>query len=133
MTARQLADCSRQAIAILELFDSAAWQIQNESGCADNFADAISQGQKLAVELLEPLVAALEVHEGMKEGKGMTYPAIAAGLVLAFAFGFLLGDRRGVKQANEVLDHNNRLLLRVIGDSVRAPVEGEDEQRPVLQ
>jgi hypothetical protein len=51
--------------------------------------------------------------------------------VAAFAFGFLLGDRRGVKQANEVLDHNNRVLLDAIGDSVREPVEGEDE-RPVL-
>ncbi|WP_442577597.1 hypothetical protein ACSBOB_18680 [Mesorhizobium sp. ASY16-5R] len=62
----------------------------------------------------------------------MTYLAIAAGIVLAFAFGFLLGDRRGVKQANEVLDHNNRVLLQAIGDSVREPVEGEDEQRSVL-
>lgn len=60
----------------------------------------------------------------------MTYLA-AAGIVLAFAFGFLLGDRRGVKQANEVLDHNNRVLLQAIGDSVKAPVDGE-EDRPVL-
>ncbi|WP_442582528.1 hypothetical protein ACSBOB_11525 [Mesorhizobium sp. ASY16-5R] len=33
----------------------------------------------------------------------MTYIALTT--VIAFAFGFLLGDRRGVKQANEVLDH----------------------------
>ncbi|MFD1987971.1 hypothetical protein ACFSOZ_36745 [Mesorhizobium newzealandense] len=25
--------------------------------------------------------------------------------------GFLIGDRRGVKQANAILDHNNRALL----------------------
>lgn len=63
----------------------------------------------------------------------MTYLAIAAAIVTAFAFGFLLGDRRGVKQANEVLDHNNRVLLEAIGDSVREPVDREDEgQRPVL-
>lgn len=62
----------------------------------------------------------------------MTYLVIAAAIVTAFAFGFLLGDRRGVKQANEVLDANNRVLLQAIGDSVKAPVEGEDEQRPIL-
>ncbi|MFI0844474.1 hypothetical protein [Mesorhizobium sp. IMUNJ 23232] len=62
----------------------------------------------------------------------MTYLAIAAGIGIAFAFGFLLGDRRGVKQANEVLDANNRVLLQAIGDSVRAPVDGEEEQRPML-
>ncbi|MEQ1954439.1 hypothetical protein [Mesorhizobium sp. CN2-181] len=61
----------------------------------------------------------------------MTYVLFAAGIVLAFAFGFLLGDRRGVKQANVILDENNRLLLKAMSDSVRAPVEGEDE-RPVL-
>jgi hypothetical protein len=37
-----------------------------------------------------------------------------------------------VKQANVILDENNRVLLQVIGDSVRAPVGGEEEQRPVL-
>ncbi|MEQ1955216.1 hypothetical protein [Mesorhizobium sp. CN2-181] len=62
----------------------------------------------------------------------MTYLAIAAGIVLAFAFGFLLGDRRGVQQANEGLDHNNRVLLQAISDSVRAPAEGEEERRTVL-
>ena len=56
----------------------------------------------------------------------MTYIALTA--VIAFAFGFLLG----VKQANEVLDHNNRVLLQAIGDSVKAPVDGEYEQRSVL-
>ena len=61
----------------------------------------------------------------------MTYLAIAVAIVIAFAFGFLLGDRRGVRQANEVLDHNNRVLLQAIGDSVKAPVDSEEEQ-PVL-
>ncbi|WP_442578208.1 hypothetical protein ACSBOB_22020 [Mesorhizobium sp. ASY16-5R] len=62
----------------------------------------------------------------------MTYLAFAACIALAFCFGFLLGDRRGVKQANVILDENNRLLLAAMHDAVRAPVEGEDEQRPVL-
>ncbi|MFI0847773.1 hypothetical protein [Mesorhizobium sp. IMUNJ 23232] len=61
----------------------------------------------------------------------MTYLAIAAGLALAFAFGFLLGDRRGVKQANIILDQNNKLLLAAMHDADRAPVDGEEE-RPVL-
>ncbi|MFI0849251.1 hypothetical protein [Mesorhizobium sp. IMUNJ 23232] len=59
----------------------------------------------------------------------MTYLAFAAGIVIAFAFGFVLGDRRGVRQANEVLDHNNRVLLQAIGGSVRAPVDDESVVR----
>jgi hypothetical protein len=34
----------------------------------------------------------------------MTYLVLAVGLALAFSFGFLLGDRRGVNQANVILD-----------------------------
>lgn len=60
----------------------------------------------------------------------MTYLALTA--AVAFAFGFLLGDRRGVRQANQILDENNRVLLQAIGDSVRAPVDGGEDQRPVL-
>ncbi|MEQ1952471.1 hypothetical protein [Mesorhizobium sp. CN2-181] len=61
----------------------------------------------------------------------MTYLAITAGIVIAFAFGFVLGDRRGVKQANIILDENNKLLLEAMHDAVKAPVDGEDA-RPVL-
>lgn len=69
MTAAQLADCSRQASAILRLCDCAAWAIQNESGDTETLADAIGQAQKLAIELLEPVQDALEVHEGLKGGE----------------------------------------------------------------
>lgn len=55
----------------------------------------------------------------------------------AFIIGYLLGDRRGVKQANEILDHNNGLLLKAMGDAAAdtAPnVEPDDgdEARPTL-
>ena len=56
---------------------------------------------------------------------------IALTAAVAFGFGYLLGERRAVKEANTILDANNRLLLQTIGDSVRAPVEDEG-QRPVM-
>ncbi|WP_442580745.1 hypothetical protein ACSBOB_01710 [Mesorhizobium sp. ASY16-5R] len=62
MTAAQLADCSRQASAIMILCESAAWEMQN-GGVVERIADAICQGQKLAAELLEPVQDALERHE----------------------------------------------------------------------
>ncbi|MEQ1953610.1 hypothetical protein [Mesorhizobium sp. CN2-181] len=62
----------------------------------------------------------------------MTYALFTAGIVIAFCFGFLLGDRRGVMQANIILDQNNKLLLEAMHDAVRAPVDGEDEQWATL-
>lgn len=55
----------------------------------------------------------------------------------AFIIGYLLGDRRGVKQANEILDHNNGLLLKAMGDAAAdiAPniePDESDEIRPTL-
>ncbi len=51
----------------------------------------------------------------------------------AFVIGYLLGDRRGVREANEVLAHNNRVLLEAMSESVKGHVEGEDEApRPAL-
>lgn len=45
---------------------------------------------------------------------------------------YLLGDRRSVKQADEVLDHDNSVPLQAIGVSAGMRVDGEDEQRPML-
>ena len=47
---------------------------------------------------------------------------------IAIVIGFLLGDRRGLKQANEVLEHNNRVLLQAIGDE--QPVCPDDDAEP---
>jgi hypothetical protein len=44
----------------------------------------------------------------------------------------LPGDRRVVKQANQILDENNRVLLQAIGGSMKAPIDGDEEQRPLL-
>ncbi|TPL01369.1 hypothetical protein FJ938_20840 [Mesorhizobium sp. B2-4-14] len=38
----------------------------------------------------------------------------AVALIGAFALGFVIGDRRGVKQANAILDANNRALLEAM-------------------
>lgn len=53
---------------------------------------------------------------------------------IAFAFGFVLGDRRGVKQANEILDANMRELFKAIGDDKPGLVEGEEVEphRPTI-
>lgn len=37
-------------------------------------------------------------------------------ILAAFVIGFLLGDRRGVKQCNAILDSNMKVLLKAIGD-----------------
>lgn len=49
---------------------------------------------------------------------------------MAFAFGFVLGDRRGVKQANEILDANMRELFKAIGEDKPVAVEGEEVEPP---
>ncbi len=49
---------------------------------------------------------------------------------IAFAFGFVLGDRRGVKLANQILDANMRELFKAIGDERPMPVESEDAEPP---
>lgn len=52
---------------------------------------------------------------------------------MIFAFGFVLGDRRGAKQANEILDANMRELFKAIGDD--RPVPEDDDagpQRPTM-
>lgn len=59
----------------------------------------------------------------------LVYLALTA--AVSVVIGFLIGDRRGVREANEVLAHNNKVLLEAIGESVKAPVEDEG-QRPVM-
>lgn len=53
--------------------------------------------------------------------------------VAAFVIGFLLGDRRGVKQANAILDENMRELFKAISDERHIPVDDEPEdERPTV-
>lgn len=51
-------------------------------------------------------------------------------ILCAFIIGFLLGENRAVKQANAILDHNQRVLLDAFKD---VPVVTDDEPiRPHL-
>lgn len=52
----------------------------------------------------------------------------------AFTIGFLLGDRRGVKQANAMLDENMKVLLNAITDERTIPVEVDEAggRRPTV-
>ena len=57
----------------------------------------------------------------------------AAFIMGAFVIGFLLGDRRGVKQANAILDANMRDLFKAISDDRAMPVDGDrEEDRPTI-
>lgn len=47
-------------------------------------------------------------------------------IFVAFVIGFLLGDRRGVRQANEILDHNNRVLIEAIAGEQTLRTEIDD-------
>ncbi|RWC90051.1 MAG: hypothetical protein EOS32_28800 [Mesorhizobium sp.] len=65
----------------------------------------------------------------------MTATMILTGSAAIFIIGFLLGDRRGVKQANAILDHNNRALLDAMReDKTGFPSDGDEEDtaRPTL-
>lgn len=53
-------------------------------------------------------------------------------IACAFAIGFLLGDRRGVKQANEILDENMKVLLNAITDERTIPVDELEGDRPTV-
>jgi hypothetical protein len=66
----------------------------------------------------------------------MTYfdVSIALGIVASFVIGFLLGYRRGVKQANAILDENMKILLEAMRDDktgFSSDSEGEDD-RPTV-
>jgi len=57
---------------------------------------------------------------------------IAVGLV-CLVVGFLIGDARGVREANRILDANQRELLRAISDDRPVPVDDDAEpQRPTV-
>lgn len=53
-----------------------------------------------------------------------------AGFAVIFVIGFLLGDRRGVKQCNAILDENWRELLEAIReDRSGFPSDADGEER----
>ncbi|UVC12888.1 hypothetical protein [Mesorhizobium onobrychidis] len=57
----------------------------------------------------------------------MTVAFILTGLAATFVIGFLLGDRRGVKQCNAILDENWRELMKSIReDGLPQPAEREE-------
>lgn len=63
----------------------------------------------------------------------MTTLALIAAFVATFVIGFLLGDRRGVKQANAILDANMRDLFKAITDERTMPVDDDREgDRPTV-
>lgn len=63
MTDDEISSCSREALAIIDLCEAAAWTIQN-GGDAMELSDCIGSGLKTAKALLEPVQEALESHEG---------------------------------------------------------------------
>ena len=62
-----------------------------------------------------------------REEAGVTLVYLAITAAAAIFVSFLPGGRRGVGEANQVLEHNNRVLLAAISMSVRAPVEHEGQ------
>ena len=56
-------------------------------------------------------------------------------ILTAFVIGYLLGDRRGVRECNAILDHNTKALLQVIGEPITksTTVDPDDEpKRPTV-
>ena len=63
----------------------------------------------------------------------MTWVYVGASTLIAFGFGYLLGERRAVKEANAILDSNMKELFRSIGDSPEKPPDCDESQaRPSL-
>ncbi|TKD40630.1 MAG: hypothetical protein E5W98_20565 [Mesorhizobium sp.] len=57
----------------------------------------------------------------------MTAALILTVIATTFVIGFLLGDRRGVKQCNAILDENWRELMKSIReDGLPQPAEHEE-------
>jgi hypothetical protein len=52
---------------------------------------------------------------------------VAVFILGAFAIGFLLGDRRGVKQANTILDENMRVVMSAISEAAPIPDAVDDD------
>jgi hypothetical protein len=66
MIADEIIQCSYQARALVNLCESAAWNIQNGGGRPEDLSDSIGSALRLVMELLEPVHDALETHEGLK-------------------------------------------------------------------
>lgn len=49
--------------------------------------------------------------------------------VVCFVVGFLIGDARGVREANRILDANQRELFKAIADD--RPVQVDDDAEPL--
>jgi hypothetical protein len=62
--------CATDVFALLDLCREAAESIESNSdeAAVNRLADNIKQVTRLASELLEPVLEALETHEGMKRG-----------------------------------------------------------------
>jgi len=56
--------------------------------------------------------------------------ALIAAISAAFVAGLLIGDRRGVKEANRVLEYNWRELLRIMNDLPKGDESTPDEREP---
>ena len=66
MTAKDLFDCSYQAVAVIQLCEAAAWAIQNSEKNDPLLVDAIGSALALARDLLGPVHDMLEIHEGLR-------------------------------------------------------------------
>ncbi|WP_353646536.1 hypothetical protein [Mesorhizobium sp. WSM2239] len=61
----------------------------------------------------------------------MTTALILTAIATTFTTGFLLGDRRGVRQCNAILDENWRELMKAIRDEpLPSPNLDGEEARP---
>ncbi len=61
--------------------------------------------------------------------------ALAVTAAVSFAFGLLLGDRRAVKQCNDILDAIMRDLFAAIGEERNAlapDADTQDDARPTV-
>lgn len=62
-----------------------------------------------------------------------TLALILASIALAFVIGFLLGDRRAVRQCNGILDDHWRELMLSIREERPLPADADDEPtRPTV-
>lgn len=63
----------------------------------------------------------------------MTLVYLGTTALAAFAFGFLIGELRAVREANSILDANMKELFKAIGDMPEKPPDSEEmEARPSL-
>jgi hypothetical protein len=60
----------------------------------------------------------------------MTTALILGAIAATFTTGFLIGDRRGVKQCNAILEENWRDLMKTIREPLPSPNLDGEEDRP---